>query len=52
MNLALPAEKSADLPREQRTELSLALAELFIQAWTEALTEQQTGVENELESNS
>ena len=52
MNLALPAEKSADLPREQRTELALALAELFIQAWTEALTEHQTGVENELESNS
>jgi hypothetical protein len=52
MNLALPAEIPADLPREQETELALALAELLIQAWKEATTNIQVGVQNEPETNS
>ena len=52
MNLALPAEIPADLPREQETELALALAELLIQAWREATTNSQIGVQNEPEINS
>lgn len=52
MNLALPADASADLPHDQKTELELALAELFIQAWTEATACRDTGVDNELEIDS
>ena len=36
MNLALSADAPANLPREQQAELALTLAELLIQAWTEA----------------
>ncbi len=53
MNLALPADPSADLPRDQKTQLELALAELFIQAWTEATADRgPAGVDNELEIDS
>jgi hypothetical protein len=52
LNLALLAETPAELPCEQRAELALALAELFIQAWAGATTDHQTGVENEPETNS
>lgn len=52
MNLALPVDIPADLPREQETELALALAELLIQAWREATTSSQRGVQNEPEINS
>ena len=40
MNLALSADVPTHLPREQQMELALTLAELLIQAWTEAVAEQ------------
>lgn len=44
MNLTLSAEVTTPLPGEQQTELALILAELLIQAWTEAM-EKQGGVD-------
>ncbi|MDE3158597.1 MAG: hypothetical protein KGM92_07490 [Acidobacteriota bacterium] len=40
MNLALSADMPAHLPHQQQTELALTLAELLIQAWTEAIVKQ------------
>jgi hypothetical protein len=50
MNLALSAGVPADLPREQRAELARTLAELLIQAWTEATVEQGGVDESETHS--
>ena len=44
MNLTLSTDGPAHLPEEQQTELALTLAELLMQAWTEA-TERQGGVD-------
>lgn len=44
MNLTLSDEGPAHLPEEQQSDLALTLAELLIQAWTEA-TEKQGGVD-------
>jgi hypothetical protein len=44
MNLTLSAEGPGHLPEEQQVELALTLAELLIQAWTEA-TEKEGGVD-------